>query len=105
MAQTDTGASILYQTGTLLLGGLGASIYAVEFWGRSAFADLDPTVSMRIVLPGVTALILGLQVIFSSFFFSVLELSRRYCGGSIPCRTVFFLAGPLNLFPLPDHDR
>ncbi len=61
----------------LLLGGLGASIYAVEFWGRSAFADLDPTVSMRIVLPGATALILGLQIIFSSFFFSVLELSRR----------------------------
>jgi len=61
----------------LLLGGLGASIYAVEFWGRSEFADLDPTVSMRIVLPGATALILGLQIIFSSFFFSVLELSRR----------------------------
>jgi hypothetical protein len=32
---------------------------------------------MRIVLPGTTALILGLQIIFSSFFFSVLELSRR----------------------------
>jgi glycosyltransferase involved in cell wall biosynthesis len=61
----------------LLLGGLGVSIFAVEFWGRSEFGDLDPTVSMRIVLPGVTALILGLQIIFSSFFFSVLELSRK----------------------------
>jgi hypothetical protein len=61
----------------LLLGGLGASIFALEFWGRTAFSDLDPVVSMRIVLPGVTALILGLQVIFSSFFFSVLGLSRR----------------------------
>jgi len=61
----------------LLLGGLGTSIFAVEIWGRSEFGDLDPTVSMRIVLPGVTALILGLQIIFSSFFFSVLELSRR----------------------------
>ena len=61
----------------LLLGGLGASIFAVEFWGRNEFGDLDPTVSMRIVLPGATALILGLQIIFSSFFFSILELSRR----------------------------
>ena len=61
----------------LLLGGLGASIFAVEFWSRTAFSDLDPAVSMRIVLPGVTALILGFQVIFSSFFFSVLGLSRR----------------------------
>jgi hypothetical protein len=61
----------------LLLGGLGVSIFAVEIWGRSEFGALDPTVSMRIVLPGVTALILGLQIIFSSFFFSVLELSRQ----------------------------
>ena len=61
----------------LLLGGLGASIFAVEFWGRSEFSDLDPTISMRIVLPGVTAIILGFQIVFSSFFFSVLELSRR----------------------------
>ena len=61
----------------LLLGGLGASIFAVEFWGRNEFSDLDPTISMRIVLPGVTALILGIQVVFSSFFFSVLGLSRQ----------------------------
>jgi len=61
----------------LLLGGLGASIFAVEIWGQSEFSDLDPTISMRIVLPGATAIILGLQIVFSSFFFSVLELSRR----------------------------
>ena len=61
----------------LLLGGLGASVFAVEIWGQSEFSDLDPTISMRIVLPGVTAIILGLQIVFSSFFFSVLELSRR----------------------------
>ena len=63
--------------GLLLLAGLGASIFAVQFWGRTAFSDLDPTVSMRIVIPAVTALILGFQVIFSSFFCSVLGLSRR----------------------------
>ncbi len=61
----------------LLLGGLGASIFAVEIWGQSEFSDLDPTISMRIVLPAATAIILGLQIVFSSFFFSVLELSRR----------------------------
>ncbi|MFQ6017016.1 MAG: glycosyltransferase family 2 protein [Kiloniellaceae bacterium] len=61
----------------LVIGGLAASVYAVGSWGRSSFEDLDPTVSMRIVLPGVTALVLGLQVIFSSFFFSVLGLTRR----------------------------
>ncbi|MFQ5773861.1 MAG: glycosyltransferase family 2 protein [Kiloniellaceae bacterium] len=61
----------------LLLAGLGASVYAVGVWGRASFEDLDPSVSMRIVVPGVTALVLGLEVIFSSFFFSILGLSRR----------------------------
>ncbi len=57
--------------------GLTASIYAVGSWGQAAFAGLDPSVTMRVVLPAVTALILGVQAIFSSFFFSVLGLSRR----------------------------
>jgi len=61
----------------LLTGGFGASIYAVGFWQEAAFKDLDPSVAMRIVLPSVTALVLGLQVIFSSFFFGILGLTRR----------------------------
>jgi hypothetical protein len=61
----------------LLVVGLGASIYAVSSWGQTSFGGLDPAQTMRIVLPGVTALVLGLQIIFSSFFFSVLGLSRR----------------------------
>ncbi len=61
----------------LLTGGFGASIYAVGFWQEASFQDLDPAVSMRIVLPSVTALVLGLQVIFSSFFFGILGLIRR----------------------------
>jgi Glycosyl transferase family 2 len=63
--------------GLLTLAGLGAATYAVGFWGERAFGALDPTASMRIVLPSVTALILGLQLIFSSFFLSVLELPKR----------------------------
>jgi len=61
----------------LLLGGLGISAYAVDFWGRTAFEGLDPVVSMRFVLPGVTAIVLGIEVVFSSFFFSVLGLARQ----------------------------
>jgi len=61
----------------LVAAGLGASIYAVGSWGQAAFAGLDPSITMRVVLPAVTALILGLQAIFSSFFFSVLGLTRR----------------------------
>ena len=61
----------------LLIAGLGVTAYAVGSWGQASFSDLNPVVSMRIVLPGITALILGVQVIFSSFLFSVLGMSRN----------------------------
>ena len=61
----------------LLLAGLGVSAYAVDFWGRTSFEGLDPAVSMRFVLPAVTSIVLGIEVVFSSFFFSVLGLARQ----------------------------
>lgn len=61
----------------LVLGGIGGSLYAVGFWGGTEFGPLDPQVSLRIVVPSVTALILGVQLAFSSFFLGVLRLRRR----------------------------
>ena len=46
-------------------------------WGRTSFSDFDPVVAMRIVVPAMTAMVLGLQVVFSSLFYSVLGLARR----------------------------
>lgn len=59
----------------LFAAGLTAALYAVGFWRHRSFGPLDPAVSLRIVLPAVTALILGLQLVFSSCFLSVLGLS------------------------------
>lgn len=61
----------------LLTGGLAASIYAVGFWGQASFGTLDPTVSLRIVIPSASAMVLGLQLVASSFFLGVLQLDRR----------------------------
>ncbi|MDJ0842673.1 glycosyltransferase family 2 protein [Crocosphaera sp.] len=61
----------------LLLLGLGGSLYALGSWGDKLFGSLDPIVTMRIIIPSVTCLALGIQVIFSSFFLSVLGLKRR----------------------------
>jgi glycosyltransferase involved in cell wall biosynthesis len=61
----------------LLLFGLGASIYALSDWGAHHFGALDPFRVMRMVIPAVTALVLGCQIILSSFFLSVLKLRRR----------------------------
>jgi hypothetical protein len=63
--------------GLLLVSGLVASAYAVGFWGSASFGPLDPAVSLRIVVPAVTALVLGLQTAFASFFLGVLGLKTR----------------------------
>jgi len=61
----------------LLFGGFAAALYAVGAWGQTSFAELDPVYTMRIVVPSVTAMVLGLQVVFASLFFSVLGLKRQ----------------------------
>jgi hypothetical protein len=61
----------------LLLVGLTASIYALANWQGKSFGALDPVISMRIVIPAVTAMMLGLQVIFSGFFILLLQQQRQ----------------------------
>jgi hypothetical protein len=60
----------------LLIGGLAVTALSVDIWSSSGFGPLDPSV-LRIVIPAATALMLGLQVIFSSFFLSILELQKK----------------------------
>jgi glycosyltransferase involved in cell wall biosynthesis len=62
---------------TLLISGLGAALYAISVWHRSGFGPLLPTQALRITLPSVTALMLGVETIFTSFFLSLLRLTRK----------------------------
>jgi glycosyltransferase involved in cell wall biosynthesis len=61
----------------LLLLGVGGSIYSLRIWEATLFGALNPAMTMRVVIPSVTSLALGVQVIFSSFFLSVLRLKRQ----------------------------
>ncbi len=61
----------------LTLIGLAASIWAVTDWGQHSFGDLDPQRSLRVIIPAVLSLMLGFQIVLSSFFLSVLGLGRR----------------------------
>ena len=61
----------------LVLLGFAMSVYAVGAWYRTGFGNLSPTAALRITLPSVTALMLGVDVIFTSFFLSLLGLKRR----------------------------
>jgi glycosyltransferase involved in cell wall biosynthesis len=63
--------------GLCIATGLGASLYAVGDWGLRSFGNLDPVTTLRLVIPAVTLLTLGFQIILASFFLSVLGLKRR----------------------------
>ena len=61
----------------LILGGLGGSLYAVVFWARHHFGTLNSERMLRAVVPSAVALTLGVEAILSSFFMSVLGLTRK----------------------------
>jgi glycosyltransferase involved in cell wall biosynthesis len=61
----------------LVVAGLAGSLYAFLHWSLGSFGVLDVTQTLRIVIPSLTALMLGSEVILSSFFLSVLGMSRR----------------------------
>ncbi|MGH8470159.1 MAG: glycosyltransferase family 2 protein [Gammaproteobacteria bacterium] len=61
----------------LTLLGLAGSGYAVTTWGSESFGPLVAGAMMRIVIPSVTALIVGVQMIFASFFLSILQVRRK----------------------------
>jgi hypothetical protein len=60
-----------------VLAGLAGSIAALGAWGERSFGALDPTRTLRTVIPAVTCITLGCQIVLSSFFVSVLGLRRR----------------------------
>jgi glycosyltransferase involved in cell wall biosynthesis len=61
----------------MLLAGLAGSAYSLGLWRLAAFGALNPEVSLRVVAPSATAMIVGLQLVFSSFFLGVLGLRRQ----------------------------
>jgi glycosyltransferase involved in cell wall biosynthesis len=60
----------------LVAGGLAGSIDAVVNWQGVAFGPQQPQELMRIVVPSVTAILLGMEIVFASFFVSILQLKR-----------------------------
>ncbi len=61
----------------LTVGGIIGSLIAVGQWGQHSYGDLSPGVTLRFVIPSVTALMLGLETILASFFLSILGLRRK----------------------------
>jgi hypothetical protein len=67
----------IFLGGLLLLLGLTGSAYGFIYWGTRMFGQLNPFVMMRIIIPSLTALTVGFQIVLSSFFLSALQLKHR----------------------------
>lgn len=63
---------ILLGLGMILLGS-ASSVGALIYWGQNFFGNIDPTFSMRLVIPGAVLFTLGFQTLFASFFLSILN--------------------------------
>ena len=59
--------------GALTLAGIGGALYAVMQWGQAAFGPLVPSDMMRITIPSVTVLAIGLQIVFGAFLLGFIE--------------------------------
>jgi hypothetical protein len=63
--------------GALLgLAGLAGALVSISEWKVARFGTLDPTHSLRLMVPSATALVVSCQVIFGTFFMSILSIRR-----------------------------
>jgi hypothetical protein len=60
----------------MALGGVIGLIAAVISWHAVGFGNLDPSLTMREVIPAVVLMALGTQTVFASFFISILSIER-----------------------------
>lgn len=61
----------------LVFGGIGLFVWALLLWSETGFGPLAFERSLRIVISASTLLALGVQLGFTSFFMSVLELGKK----------------------------
>ncbi|MGO9590786.1 MAG: glycosyltransferase family 2 protein [Candidatus Acidiferrales bacterium] len=61
----------------LILVGAATWVFGLSYWRNHHFGALDPEKTLRIVIPGFVSLTLGIEIVLSSFFISVLGMGRR----------------------------
>ena len=57
-----------------LIIGIGLSYFGLSIWKHLNFGELNPSETLRIIIPAVFTILLGMQIIFFSLFFSILGL-------------------------------
>jgi hypothetical protein len=65
----------------LALPGVAGVLWIVRVWEAHSFGNLDPFSTMRVAIPSVTAIALGVQVAFASLFLSLVKWQVRSRSG------------------------
>ena len=60
----------------LFLVGIGTAAFALSDWRAHSFGQLSASESLRLVIPAVLCMVLGLQGLLGSFFIGILRLRR-----------------------------
>lgn len=60
----------------LIFIGILGSIYAVGFWRNVAFGTLNPHQALRIIVPSIVSILLGVQMFLTGFFLGILGLKK-----------------------------
>ena len=68
--------AILITALVVFLIGVGLTVAAINAWSAGDFGRLDPRVTMRQVIPAVTALALSGELVLAAFFLEVLRVAR-----------------------------
>lgn len=64
--------------GGILLGlGIVATILALVLWSKSSFGALDPQYIMRLTIPALTCMAVGVQMMFGGFFIGILNIKHK----------------------------
>jgi len=61
----------------MLLTGLAIGAYSFSWWNRTGFGPMNPVVLVRLVAAAMVTITLGVEIIFASFFLSILGLARK----------------------------
>jgi glycosyltransferase involved in cell wall biosynthesis len=61
----------------LMTAGFAGAVYAVFNWGHQSFGALVPSEIMRITIPSVTLIAIGIQLAFGAFMLGFIEMDGR----------------------------
>ena len=69
----------LLETGLLLgaaalLGGIVLTVYAFHFWQQRTFGDLNPQSMLRLVIPSVSLIVIGMQIMLNVLLLAILDM-------------------------------